>query len=570
MLRHLPVTRALACALALAACTDASSTLTAPVPPDARTLAHDVAGDVAPPVGVQPRAALGAVAVVEPTLPAELPVDERLAITGRTFRPATTSELWAAIREAVPGDHILLRPGASYVGYFNLPRKAARTGFVTIRTDLPESEYPAGVRVTPARATRLAKIVAQGRNDPAIRAHPGARGWRFVGVEITVHDSVKTLGAIVMLGDNSARVLDSIPSDIVFDRTYIHAWPHQGVTRCVFINSGRTALLHSTISECHRDGFDSYGVGGVSSPGPVRIENNRIEGAGMGIFTGGSDPKVPGLSPSDFVIRNNHVTRPAAWKGVHSVKNLLEFKHMKRALVEGNLFENNWKDAQSGMAILFKSTNQQNRAPWSTTQDVTFRNNVVRNSPNGISIHASPEVYPVVPTARIKIEKNLFYNIGSYAGTTGGRMIVMGGELKDIQLLNNTMIHNSPATHAVISDPSSSLSAARFRARANVLTLGTSGWMSSGKGQGIASLDHHWRDTWEFTGNVLIGDTRRPNYPVNTLFVATLLDAGFTNPSIGDFSLLASSPVRNQGTTGADPGAPVATLLRHIARIAPP
>ena len=551
MLRHRTVTITTACAVALAACSDATQL---PMAPEA------------PAPSAAPRAQLSALAIVEPTLPAELPVDQSLAVPGRTFRAKTASELRTAIRDAVPGDQILLTPGASYVGYFNLPRKTVKTGFITIRTDLPESDYPAGVRVTPASAAKLAKIVAQGRNDPAIKAHAGARGFRFVGLEITVHDSVKSMGTIVMLGDNSARVLDSIPSDLVFDRTYIHGKPTQKILRCVMLNSGRTAIMNSTIDECHWDGMDSNGIGSVSSPGPVRIENNRIEGAGMGIFTGGSDPKVPGLSPSDFVIRNNHVTRPAAWKGVHSVKNLLEFKHMKRALVEGNLFENNWKDAQSGTAILFKSTNQQNRAPWSTTQDVTFRNNVVRNSPNGISIHASPEEYPVVPTARIKIENNLFYNIGTYAGTTGGRMIVVGGELKDVQFLNNTMIHNSPATHAMISDPHSSLAAGNFIARGNLITAGSSGWMTSGVGEGTKSLTAHWGTTWRFENNAFIGSVDSA-YPTTTKFVASLTAAGFTNPSAGDYTLLSTSPLKGTGFLGADPGASTATLLQQATRV---
>ncbi|MBI2122939.1 MAG: hypothetical protein HYT96_02125, partial [Armatimonadetes bacterium] len=47
--------------------------------------------------------------------------------------------------------------------------------------------------------------------------------------------------------------------------------------------------------------------------------------------------------------------------------------------VDGNLFENNWQDAQGGTAILFTVRNQDGGAPWSVVQDVTFTNNIVRH-----------------------------------------------------------------------------------------------------------------------------------------------------------------------------------------------
>lgn len=59
--------------------------------------------------------------------------------------------------------------------------------------------------------------------------------------------------------------------------------------------------------------------------------------------------------------------KPPEWKGARSVKNLFELKHAKRVLVEGNVFENNWADGQTGMAIVLKSTNQGGGNPWAQT-----------------------------------------------------------------------------------------------------------------------------------------------------------------------------------------------------------
>jgi hypothetical protein len=544
MLRRGSVSLASACLLALTACDDA---ITAP-PAPATSEPAITAADVREAPGRALTAAQVAASVVQPALPERLTLPTDAVVTGKTFRPADVSALYAALREAQPGDQILLTPGASYVGYFRLRDKGNTSGWITVRTDgtLPA----AGTRVTPAMAGRFAKLVAQGRNDPAISADTGTRGWRFIGVEVMPHDSIKTLGALIRLSDGSAREMSQIPSDIVFDRTYIHGNTKVGLTRCIMLNSARTAVVNSTVTECHRNGFDSHAIGTVASPGPVLIENNSLSGAGMGIFIGGSDPRIANLSPSDITIRNNHIWRPASWKGVWTVKNLLEFKHAKRVLVEGNLFENNWADAQTGTAIVIKSTNQYGRAPWSQTADVTFRRNILRNSPNAVTLAANPEKHPAVPAARIKIEHNLFYNIGSYAGTRGGRMFVMGGPLSDVQLLNNTMIHNDVDTHAAIMDPSSRGQASRFVARGNIGTLGASGWMSSGEGSGTAAFKAMWRDTYVFENNVIIGSiSSRFPYPVTTKRVATLAEVGFANAGSGDFTLLSSSPFA--GAAGA-------------------
>ena len=73
------------------------------------------------------------------------------------------------------------------------------------------------------------------------------------------------------------------------------------------------------------------------------------------------------VSPSDITIRGNHITRPVSWKGRWQVKNLIESKHARRLLIEGNVIENEWQDAQAGFAFVLKSENQNNDSPWTQT-----------------------------------------------------------------------------------------------------------------------------------------------------------------------------------------------------------
>jgi hypothetical protein len=417
--------------------------------------------------------------------------------------------------------------------------------------------------VTPqiAASLRFAKLVAQGRNDPVIDLAPGARGWRLAALEITASPTELSLSTIVRLGDGSATTIAQTPSDIVLDRLYIHGTPTMQNIRCVLANAARTAIINSTINECHAKGMDSNAIGVTTSPGPLLFENNSLQGAGMGIFIGGADPRIQGLIPSDIVVRGNHVWRPASWKGTWTVKNLLEFKNARRALVEQNLFENNWIDGQAGMAINFKAVNQYGKAPWSTTSDVTFRYNVVRNSPSGITLAAAPEQYPAVFAARIKIENNLFYNIGTYNGTSSGRMLGMVGPLSDVQLLSNTMSFDAVGgAMGAVMDPTSKGQANGFIARYNIAATGSSGWIGSGVAAGEAALKRLWGAGYDFTDNVMIGQTSsRAPYPATTVF-STLTNVGFTNPLSGDFSLLA-------GALGTRHGADMTVLTKVLANV---
>ena len=135
-------------------------------------------------------------------------------------------------------------------------------------------------------------------------------------------------------------------------------------------------------------GHDSQAILGFNGPGPFKIVNNYLEGAGENIMFGGGDPSIPGLVPSDIEIRGNHLFKPLRWRpeaarstsGIHwTVKNLLELKNAQRVLIEGNVLENVWAGEQNGSSVVLTPRNG-GSAPWSVVQDVMFRNNIVRNA----------------------------------------------------------------------------------------------------------------------------------------------------------------------------------------------
>src|SRR5215208_4992570 len=66
------------------------------------------------------------------------------------------ASLQTAINEAVPGDVILLRAGDTFTGNFVLKAKdSAATQFITIRSDAPDSSFPAsGTQLIPEGGNR--------------------------------------------------------------------------------------------------------------------------------------------------------------------------------------------------------------------------------------------------------------------------------------------------------------------------------------------------------------------------------------------------------------------------------
>lgn len=232
------------------------------------------------------------------------------------------SNLQLAIDAAVPGDTILLRAGETFAGPFVLRRKPASSLWVEIRSDASDSLLPAdGVRLVPsgkpgANTDRrlLARLIGRGgtyRTTPVVRTEPGAHHYRLKFLEI---DGSESLGweTLLALGDDTTA---ETATDIVLDRVYAHGHFERGQKRGIALNSARTDILNSYVSDIRAVGFDSQAVAGYNGRGPYRIINNYLEAAGENIMFGGADPAVQNLVPSNIEIRRNHIFKPLAWRG---------------------------------------------------------------------------------------------------------------------------------------------------------------------------------------------------------------------------------------------------------------
>jgi hypothetical protein len=488
---------------------------------------------------------------------------------GQTIAVPAGGDFQAALNAAQPGDTIRLQAGATFTGAFTLPNKTG-TGWIVVRSSAPDSALPPpGTRITPDYAGVLPKLVSPNAS-PVIGTAPGAHHYRFVGIEFTLAPGVTTIANLLRLGDWQTQTsLAQVPHDIVLDRVYIHGNATATVRRGIALNSAWTAVVDSHISDVHDAVFDSQAIAGWNGPGPFKLVNNHLEGSGENLMFGGGDPAIANLVPSDIEVRHNHFFKPLSWRpgdpsyaGRHwAVKNLLELKNAQRALIDGNIFENNWFDAQNGFAILFTVRNQDGQSPWSVVQDVTFTNNVLRHSGSGINILGLDDIHsPSGRTSRVLIRNNLFVDIDGARWGGLGRLFQLYNGTADVVVDHNTAFQTGEVIGAdttyesVPGQPHSG-----FVYRNNLSPHNQYGVAGRGTyGDPALTLGTYFPGAI-FARNVLAGGDPS-DYPPDNFFPASIADVGFTDLAGGDYRLAAGSPYGDAGTDGRDLGADIDRL----------
>ena len=472
-----------------------------------------------------------------------------------TIQVPSGGDLQGAINRAQPGDTIILEAGATFAGPFTLPFKQG-TGtdadFITLRTSAPDSSLPAaGERITPAFAPLLPKLVSPGRGEPAIRTEARAHHYRLVGLEITKQGAEAVVYDLVKLGSWGAEqdALSEVPHHLVIDRCYIHGHPSGDLKRGVALNSAATEIINSYVSEFHVRGQEAQAVGGWNGPGPFRIVNNYLEGAGENLMFGGARPDIADLVPSDIQVRGNHLNKPVSWRGVWTVKNLLEIKSGRRAVIDGNLFEHNWPDAQAGYAILLMPRpNDSGEA--AVVEDVTFSNNVVRHVSSAMHVTGADDLYAAGPQEvrgrRIRIRNNLFEDVDGERWGGEGTFLKVGARASEVVVEHNTILHSGSVSK------SWGEAMAGYVFRNNVMAHNEYGVFGDGVGYGSLALSTYFPG-YVFEKNVIAGANPN-NYPAGNFYPARIDDARFVDRAGSNYRLAADSPYKGAGTDGKDIG----------------
>jgi hypothetical protein len=480
------------------------------------------------------------------------------SLDAATITVGPGGNLQAAINSARPGDTVVLTPGATYVGNFTLPAPTGGLQPITIRTALdPRLPLP-GNRIKPALHAAILAKIRSSNGLPAIQTALGAHHWRLELLEFG--PTADGVGEIIRLGRGGSdqSTLSIVPHNLVIDRCYIHGNPVVGQKRGIALNSASTTIVNSHISDIKAVGIDTQAIGGWNGPGPFLIENNYLEAAGENVMFGGADPKIPGLVPSDITFRLNHLSKPRSWQQqTWSVKNLFELKNARRVLVEGNVFEHNWKRDQNGIAIVLIPRNQDGTAPWCVVSDVTFRYNIVRHAGGGFSLTGYDDNYPSQQARNILIQHNLVYDITSSDGSSG-RFMRIGSGPANVKIEHNTMIQTNEPLYVYGRRPDGAYEVVKDFLFANNLTLhntyGISG--EAAGGLGIPTINAYFSGTG-VVRNVLAGG-EAARYPAGNLFPSVTAFLG--EFVAGTYRLRTGSPFKNAGTDGTDLGPNMTTL----------
>lgn len=511
---------------------------------------------------------------------------------GKTLTVPRGGDLQGALDAANSGDTILLEAGAVFTGPFRLPVKRG-AAWIVVRTSAGDDKLPPpGERVDPSHAAVMPKLVA-GPDTPVLTTEPGAHHYRFIGIEIHPSTDAPVSGGqmaravrnlinngeigealrysnqtLVQLGANTQKSAD-VPHHLIFDRCYLHGG-ERGARRGIALNSSHTAVIDSYLADFKTVGEDAQAIAGWNGPGPFKIVNNYLEGAGENVLFGGGDPSIRELVPADIEIRGNHFSKPLSWRigdpsyagTPWTVKNLFELKNARRVLVDGNLFEYSWHHAQDGYAILFTVRNQDGTAPWSTIEDVMFSNNVIRHVGNGINILGHDDNYPSRQTRRIHIRNNLFYDVGG--GWARGQLFQLLDGTADVVIEHNTAFHTFN-----IAQGGEHRAHTGFVFANNIVMHNDYGIIGGSTGIGHPSLERYFPAA-KVRGNIMVGGAP-DSYPGGNFFPKSPAEVGFVEPASGDYRLKNPGAYRTKDGAyiGADFNALCASMIRAAAASLP-
>lgn len=517
-------------------------------------------------VAAQPALADG----VRAELPRTFLDTDYVPASGEIIRVHAGDDLQDALDAAQPGDQVMLTPGATYTGNFVLPKKPAGPPIVVRPRRLVG--LPEGERTGPQDAGAMARIQTP-NSEGAVTTAPGAHDWRFIGIEFGIVPGTPVNFGVVRLGNGDEGRMRDLPTDIVIDRCWVHGNATGDSRRGVSLNGIRQAVIDSYVSNFKEVGADSQAIAGWNGPGPFKIVNNYLEGAGENVMFGGADPAIDGIVPSDIEFRHNHLFKPLRWRvgdpsyaGIHwTVKNLFELKSARRVLVEGNVMENSWGDAQTGYAVVLKSANQDGAAPWSRMEDVTFRNNLVRHAGGALTV-VGRDPHTEGLSKRVTIENNVFEDINQQKWKGPGIFLlvvsspppagVTSAGPRHLVVDHNTAFHTGST---IVADGPPSRG---FVFNNNIVANNTWGVKGSGSSTGTPTLETFFPG-YRFVRNAIVGG-KASLYPPDNFFPPTYDAVRFVDRAGGDYRLAPDSPLAGMGQGGADVGADIDALEAAI------
>lgn len=408
-------------------------------------------------------------------------------------------------------------------------------------------------------------------------------GWNGPGPFKIINNYLEASGENVLFGGADPKIANLVPADIEFRRNDCSkplSWKEGIIAKPTNINSSAMnssgsglvggAAYYYRIASRGRAGYSTMATSPASDELAIALafDQNSINitwsatdyATEYQIYRTSDAPdsqsrnwvyytttETAFTDVGDAALGTSGSTPPS--EGTHwSVKNIFELKNARRVIVDGNLFENNWVDAQSGFAILFTVRNQDGTADWSVTEDLSFTNNIVRHAAAGINILGRDDLQPSDKAKRLSIKNNLFYDIGGEQWGDNGRFLQIT-ETEDVTVDHNTILHTGNIITAY------GVPNLDFSFTNNLAPNNDFGVIGDGSVSGSTTIDKYMPDG-VFKKNVIING-KATAYPKKNFFPSSIDEVGFVDPAAGDFRLTPSSPYRKAGTKDRDIGADI-------------
>jgi len=221
---------------------------------------------------------------------------------GNVIEVRAGGDFQAALNSARCGDTIVLPAGAKFQGQgdkgFVFPAKNC-TDYITVTTSAPGS-LPVG-RVEMTHSAAMPKLLPPsfgGSTYAAMTFPANSKFWKIVGVEVTTLPGQPYAGVLIDVGPDASW--HNAPSDLIFDRVYVHSLEDgtdqvEATSRIGFnVFARRLTLKNSRVvfSAGYEKGTkavdNQYAFLCIAGPGPITIDNSFLSAWYNILFTGGA------------------------------------------------------------------------------------------------------------------------------------------------------------------------------------------------------------------------------------------------------------------------------------------
>ena len=411
-------------------------------------------------------------------------------------------------------------------------------------------------------------------------------GWNGPGPFTIENNYLEGAGENVMFGGADPAIPDLVPDGITFRRNYVSrpmSWrdpiiPTPQNLRGTADGGGVLAAGAYAYRVIARR-LVNQSTMGRSTASPELVVNAPADGSAIRLtwaaVPGATEYRVYGrtsaaqsiywrVTTTEFVDTGGAGTSeavPTSAGTVWTVKNLFELKNARNVVVEDNVFENHWKEAQPGWSIVLTPRNSNGGCSWCVVENLRFEWNLVRNVSGGVNILGYDSGNPSRQANNLVFRHNLFRAVTTALGGSAWFM-QLGDEPRDIIIEHNTIDANGSAVTYVYGGSSTDpREVYGFQMTANAARHNSYGINGAFFGYGNAILTNYFPGA-VFLANYLAGGSSS-RYPAGTL-VSGLFTDQFVAASTGDFTLRSDSILKGSAPDGSDVGVDYPTLVERL------